>query len=202
MPGREHIFYVGIGQRTVQPALRLPNRWRGGIRPRIYVTQGTMSSSLSPWFFRNCIEAFRAWDVEIVMTIWKHININDLGKIPEHIHVLRVGNQREILAQSDAMLCHGGLNTVADGLIMGVPMAAYPSIVDQYANAKRIAELGAGIRLDACRVDMLQSAAWSLLTVPTYRQRCEALGKDLLRPNGAAQVVEWILGRMAVQKER
>lgn len=199
MPGREHIFYAGIDRQAVPPSPRLPNRWRGGARPRLYVTQGTMSST-SPWLFKNCIEAFRAWDVEVVMTVWKYVDIADLGQIPAHIHVLRVGVQRKILSECDAMICHGGLNTVADGLVTGVPMAMYPTFVDQFANAKRMEELGAGIRLADCRVDMLQSAAWRLLTVPAYRERAEALGRGLVRPNGAADAAEWILQRAAAQR--
>lgn len=151
--------------------------------------------SISPWFFRSCIDAFRSWDVEVVMTVWKFIDLNELGEIPENIRVLRVGNQREILAGSDAMLCHGGLNTVTDGLIMGVPMAIHPCFVDQYANAKRMEELGAAIQLSDYNVQILQRAAWLLLTVPSYQEKAEALGRGLLRPDGAGEAAEWILER-------
>lgn len=195
MPGKEHIFYVGCSPRTVRPSHRFPYRWRGGLRPRIYVTQGTISS-VNPWFFRSCIEAFRSWDAEIVMTIWKYIDPAQLGDIPAHIHVLREGNQREILARSDVMLCHGGLNTVTDGLTMGVPMAVYPSLVDQYANAKRIEELGAGIQLKDCHAQTLFRAAWLLLSSPSCRERAQALGDGLLRPDGANMAAEWMLRRL------
>ena len=47
-----------------------------------------------------------------------------------------------------AMVCHGGFGTVRAGLAAGVPLAVLPLFADQPDNARRVAELGAGIALD------------------------------------------------------
>ena len=47
------------------------------------------------------------------------------------------------------MVCHGGFGTVRGGLTAGVPMAVLPLFADQPYNAARVAEIGAGIALDA-----------------------------------------------------
>jgi len=47
-----------------------------------------------------------------------------------------------------AMVCHGGFGTVRMALASGVPMVVLPLFADQPHNARRIAELGAGIALE------------------------------------------------------
>ena len=47
-----------------------------------------------------------------------------------------------------AMACHGGFGTVRAGLAAGVPLAVLPLFADQPYNARRVAELGAGVALD------------------------------------------------------
>ena len=49
------------------------------------------------------------------------------------------------------MACHGGFGTVRAGLAAGVPLAVLPLFADQPYNARRVAELGAGVALDDVR---------------------------------------------------
>ena len=56
--------------------------------------------------------------------------------------------QTSILPHVDAVITHGGNNTVTEALYFGKPMVLLPVFWDQYDNAQRMHETGFGIRLD------------------------------------------------------
>ena len=56
--------------------------------------------------------------------------------------------QTSILPHMDAVITHGGNNTVTESLYFGKPMVLLPVFWDQYDNAQRMQEQGFGIRLD------------------------------------------------------
>jgi len=56
--------------------------------------------------------------------------------------------QTRILPHVDAVITHGGNNTVTESFFFGKPMLVLPLFWDQYDNAQRVDELGFGRRLD------------------------------------------------------
>jgi MGT family glycosyltransferase len=59
--------------------------------------------------------------------------------------------QTSILPQVDAVITHGGNNTVTECFRFGKPMVLLPLFWDQHDNAQRVHETGFGIRLDTYR---------------------------------------------------
>lgn len=167
-----------------------------GTRPLVYVTMGTVSSR-SVWFFRSCIAAFHGMNVDVVMAVWKHIDMAALGRIPDNIRVVREVDQAQVLRKADAALFHAGLNTIVDCLLSGVPMAVFPTVADQFGNAKRVVENGAGISMDDHRPDTIRKAVSRILTDPSYREKAMRLGDRMRTMGGAKGAAEWILETVA-----
>ena len=50
-------------------------------------------------------------------------------------------------------MTHGGMNSVSEALVCGVPMVVIPFMADQPTNARRIQELGLGKKLEYKKVN-------------------------------------------------
>jgi UDP-glucoronosyl and UDP-glucosyl transferase len=70
-------------------------------------------------------------------------------RTPETLDVVTWGDHDALLPRCAAVITHGGLGTTLRALAHGVPLLVLPLGRDQAFNAARVAELGAGLRLDA-----------------------------------------------------
>jgi MGT family glycosyltransferase len=108
--------------------------------------------------------------------------------------------QASILPQVDAVITHGGNNTVTEALYFGKPMVILPVFWDQYDNAQRIHETGFGIRLDTYGHEPpeLPAAIERLLGDGPLHERLAALSRRLQEAPGthrAADLIERVAAR-------
>jgi len=87
----------------------------------------------------------------------------------------------------DAVLCHGGMNTVVESLAHGVPVLAAPIRNDQPFVAQRVVEAGAGLRVPFARVSppVIAERLRRVLDEPSHRAAAELIGRQLLSGGGA-----------------
>ena len=58
-------------------------------------------------------------------------------------------DQLDVLSRANLFLTHCGMNSVSEALYLGVPLLLFPLTGEQQAVARRVEEVGAGVRLAA-----------------------------------------------------
>ncbi len=102
--------------------------------------------------------------------------------------------QPTLLPHVDAVITHGGNNTVTECFHFGKPMIVLPLFWDQYDNAQRVDELGFGRRLSTYEHDPaeLRSALDDILGDEALRRRLAAASARLRRQPGTVRAAELI----------
>jgi UDP:flavonoid glycosyltransferase YjiC (YdhE family) len=99
---------------------------------------------------------------------------------PRNVKVVPVADHDELLPGCDAVVTHGGLGTVLRALAHGVPLLMLPLGRDQYINAARAAELGAGIQLEHdAPPPRIRRTLEHLISAPQFRAAAAAIAARL-----------------------
>jgi UDP:flavonoid glycosyltransferase YjiC (YdhE family) len=148
-PGLTHRF--SDHRQSMAP---LPDWWDGRDGPIVYLSFGSVAGLLGlfPRVYRAAIEALSGVPARVLMTIGEHADPDALGDLAPNVHVERWVRHEAIVEHAATVVCHGGYGSVLGTLAAGVPVVAMPMFGDdQWFNARRVAELGAGIALDRGR---------------------------------------------------
>jgi UDP:flavonoid glycosyltransferase YjiC (YdhE family) len=102
--------------------------------------------------------------------------------------------QTNVLPQVDLVITHGGNNTTTEAFHFGKPMVLLPLFWDQYDNAQRVHEVGAGVRLDtyAFADEELTGAIDGLLADTALRRRMEMDGRRIRSISGTTVAADRI----------
>jgi MGT family glycosyltransferase len=125
-----------------------------------------------------------------------------VSKGPQHDQIeLREGQagaelvpQPALLPRVDAVITHGGNNTVTECLHFGKPMVVLPLFWDQYDNAQRMEELGLGVRLPTFEFEdaQLGEAVDRLIADEGVRTRLKEISRRLQANPGTERAAEHI----------
>jgi UDP:flavonoid glycosyltransferase YjiC (YdhE family) len=161
------------------PEAELP-RWGDPAAPLVYVSFGSHAAASHhfPAVYRRAAEALAELPVRALLTIGDRRDPAELGAQPPNVRVERWVPQAAVMAQASAMVGHGGSGSTLTAIAAGVPQAFVPLFVDGPANARRVAELGAGIALDPAS-DQLAAAVGELLADPGYRAAAAAIAAEI-----------------------
>jgi MGT family glycosyltransferase len=157
------------------------------------VSLGTLFNA-RPGFYRDCFEAFRGSDYDVVMSIGNEIGAESLGPPPSNVVVRSYVPQLEVLHQASAFVSHGGMNSVSESLYYGVPLVVVPQMGEQEMIANRVEQLGAGIRLDRDRItpDILREATARVLREPGFRQGAARIQQSFREAGGVGEAADAI----------
>ena len=120
--------------------------WTPPGEPVLFVSLGTAFND-RPDFFRACFAAFGGGG-PVAMAVGERVRIDDLGAVPANVDVRPWFPQPAVLRHAAAFVSHAGMGSTMEALYYGVPLVCVPQMVEQEANAARVAELGLGVRLD------------------------------------------------------
>jgi MGT family glycosyltransferase len=164
-------------------------------RRRIYVSMGTILGDmmrLGPEFFAPFIAAFGGDPrYELVVSIGKSLSPDAFGEVPPNVTLRPFVPQTALLPHVDVFVTHAGANSMHEALFHGVPMVCLPAFGDQPGNARRIAELGAGVTVPMKEVDAgrVRAAVEQVLGAPSFRESARRIGAELQRTGGVAEAV-------------
>ena len=161
-------------------------------RKKIYISLGTVNNKNLP-FYKNCIEAFKESDIDVIMSVGNSTDISKLGEIPDNFVVKNMVNQVRVLQEVDAFISHCGMNSVNESLYYGVPIVLFPQQSEQKMVSNRVAELGAGIILKNDKPKNIKKAIDEVLNNNKYKENADKLAESFRNAGGATKAVDAIL---------
>lgn len=138
-----------------------------GSRPLAYLSFGTI-------FNRNRKELERISGIlssagwQVVVSLGNPARRVE-GDWPAYVQVLSFVDPMTVLPQASLVVTHGGMASVSEALAHGIPLVIVPQGVDQHLVARRTAQLGAALVMDAAASTEEWRAALSRLSAERAR---------------------------------
>ena len=163
-------------------------------KPVICVSLGTILNGAEK-FFRACMDAFQNENVTVVMSVGNNCDIVKLGKLPENFIVKNHIPQIAVLKQASLFITHGGMNSVSEAMVHGVPMLVIPFVSDQPANARQVEKLGLGKVLEykTITANALRDAAFAVMEDQQIQENLQKIQNEIANApgnRGAVKIVE------------
>ncbi|HEX5894677.1 MAG TPA: glycosyltransferase [Thermoleophilaceae bacterium] len=171
-----------------QPPGELPDWWPGrDSEPLVYVTFGSVAGSFPQALpvYGVALRAVADLPMRVLLTVGRDLDLDALPEAPDNTRIERWVPQQDVLGHAAAAVVHGGTGSTLGALAAGVPLVVVPLFADQPQNARRVAEVGAGLAVEPNREDVgatarpLRDAIESVLSEPSYGERARALADEL-----------------------
>ncbi|HEY0499683.1 MAG TPA: glycosyltransferase [Kutzneria sp.] len=112
------------------------------------------------------------------------------GPAPDNVHGVPFVQQQLLLPACDLFITHAGYNGVREALAAGVPMVAMPLYAEAPANARRLTELGLGVRMPADTTSAgILLACKEVLGDPAFRYAAGGFQRRILGLPGMDELV-------------
>ncbi len=160
-----------------------------GDRPRVLVSMGTVNAEAAGRFYQVALAALRDRpQLRAILAAPPELASDP----PRNVLVQRYVPQLQLLPQVDAVICHGGHNTVCEALAHGLPLVVAPIKDDQPIVADQVVAAGAGIRVKFGRVNAgeLGAAIDRVLAEPSYRAAAGVVRASFAAAGGAPRAAE------------
>lgn len=189
-----HYHFVGpvIHQRKEQMSFSWARLNQHEENKKILVSIGTtFDHEHKRSFFAKVIEAFENEPLTVVVVSEPSL----FEQWPSNFIVQRSVPQLELLSHLDAVVCHGGHNTVCETLTHGLPMVVIPIAYDQSHVAGRVARVGAGLRLNFNRFKAkhLREAVEEILENACFRQAAVEISNSFRKAGGTEKAADLLL---------
>jgi MGT family glycosyltransferase len=174
-----------IQHRATVTAFNWEKLYHLGDVPRILVSIGTtFDHTYKKEFFQKVIEALGNEPVSVVVVSDPSL----FEEWPDNFVVQERIPQLELLPHLDAVVCHGGHNTVCESLSHGLPLVVIPIAYDQSHVAGRVIQVESGVRLNYKRFKAahLHTAVWEILRNPAYKEAAKRIQSSFEQSGGAA----------------
>jgi UDP:flavonoid glycosyltransferase YjiC (YdhE family) len=165
-------------------------------RPLIYVTLGTVHNDVS--VFRTLLDGLEGVDCDVLATVGNGNDPLALEPVPANALVERYVPQAYVLPHAAVVVAHGGSGSILATFAHGLPTLLLPQAADQFDNAARCAEIGAGLVLlpGDVTAEAVREAAETLLAEPAYGDRAAELAEEVAAMPHPAEVARRLVARV------
>jgi UDP:flavonoid glycosyltransferase YjiC (YdhE family) len=193
-PSRHYVESVDLQRRETPLELALDER------PLIFCSLGTQvyRPHDTPRFLRTLVQVFTTHpEWRLLLSIVRHPPPDVLGPLPPNVTIVRGAPQLAVLRKAKVMITHGGLGSIKECVLLGVPMLVVPLDIDQPGNAARAEYHRIGVRADVRRATQqgLGDALGRLLAGACHEplQRMKAAFEAVERSTRGADLLERLL---------
>jgi MGT family glycosyltransferase len=161
-------------------------------RPTVYATLGTTFNQ-SPATFRSVLAALSTEAVNLIMTVGQSMDPEQFGAQPNHIRIERYIPQTLLLPYCDALIFHGGYNSLLSALWHGLPMVIMPAGAgDQWPTGRRCAAVGAGVLVEGNppTPEAIRATVKTVLGQPSFRKCAQGLQHEIKELPSLAEAVK------------
>jgi UDP:flavonoid glycosyltransferase YjiC (YdhE family) len=167
---------------------KLPDWWPGREeQPLVYVTFGSVAGQFPQALavYEVALRAVGDLPVRVLLTVGNDLDLDALPPAPDNVQIERWVPQQDVLGHAAMAVVHGGSGSTLGAIAAGVPLVIVPLFADQPENARRVAEVGAGLAVEPDREDPgatkgpLREAIAAVLADPSYRDSVRALAEEL-----------------------
>jgi MGT family glycosyltransferase len=137
---------LGAGWENLEACVRATDEpWTPpeGDGPLVYLSLGSLGAG-DVELMQRLIDSLAAMPYRVVVSMGPQ---HELLRLGERMVGAEFLPQTSVLEHVDAIITHGGNNTVTEAFWFGTPMVLLPLFWDQYDNAQRVHETGFGVRL-------------------------------------------------------
>ncbi|MGP8297437.1 glycosyltransferase [Streptomyces inhibens] len=170
-------------------------------RARVLVSLGTLNREAGARFYPVVLSAAAALADRAQLILAAPGDL--AGAVPPNVVHQEYVPQLRLLPHLDAVLCHGGHNTVCEALAYGLPLVVAPVRDDQPIVARQVTEAGAGVRVrfGRARTDEVRQALAAVLDNPAHRSAARRIQASFAAAGGATTAADRLeklpLGRPA-----
>ncbi|MCX5409350.1 glycosyltransferase [Streptomyces sp. NBC_00335] len=185
-----HYAFVGpaFGSRPSVPGF--PWEQLDPERRRVLVSLGTLNQEAGGRFYGAVLGAAERLHKEVQLVLAAPAAL--VGKVPGNVLLRDSVPQLDLLRHLDAVVCHGGHNTVCEALAHGLPLVVAPIRDDQPIVARQVVEAGAGVRVrfGRTRAEELRDALTAVLDDPGHRRGARRIQASFAAAGGAAAAAD------------
>ncbi|WP_279638472.1 nucleotide disphospho-sugar-binding domain-containing protein [Kitasatospora cineracea] len=185
LPRPDNAVLVGPALAAREPDRDFPWEWLDPTRRQVLVTVGTLSLDLAADFHARMVEALRPLGDRLQAIV--AAPDGTVADPPPHVLVRPRVPVLELMPHLDAVVSHGGLNTVCEALAHGVPLLVAPIKGDQPINAAQVAAAGAGrrVRFAHARPQTLRTELLAVLDDPAHAAAARRIKESFAAAGGA-----------------
>src|SRR5687768_4164266 len=185
------------------PPAAMPE-WRRAMPagPVVHVTFGTVAAyNTAPDIYRAIIDGLAAEPVNLIITVGRNNDPDDLGPQRGNVRIERFLPHAELLPHCDAVVTHGGPGSSVAALAHGLPLVLIPGGGAAQVRSAAACER-AGVGRTVPRADVsparVRAAILEVLGEPGFREKARAVAAQIMQmppPAEAVRAIEALAAR-------